>query len=99
MADFYGLGERAEYRSERTEADGVDNRVDGANWGGLADAADAADYEILDGADGADWSGRGGRGGGGRIGSSLEGRKGRTGKPGVGMPVDWADRLGCARPG
>ena len=39
------------------------------------------------------------RGGGGRIRSSLEGRKGQTGKPGAGVPADWADRLGCARPG
>ena len=48
---------------------------------------------------GADWGKRGKRGGGGRIGSSLEGRKGRIGKPGVGVPADWADRLGYARPG
>ena len=53
-------------------------------------------------ADGVDWGGLGGRGGrdgGGRIGSSLEGRKGQTRKPGVGVPADWADRLGCARLG
>ena len=29
----------------------------------------------------------------------LGGRKGRTGKPGTGVPVDWAYRSGCARPG
>ena len=29
----------------------------------------------------------------------MEGRKGRTGKPRAGLPADWADRLGCARPG
>ena len=63
-------------------------------------------------AEAADWGGRGGleqtgrtgadeadRADGGRIGSSLEGCKGRTGKPGAGVPADWADRLGCARPG
>ena len=48
---------------------------------------------------GADWGGRGGRAGRGRIGSSLEGRKGRTRKPRAGVLADWADRLGCARPG
>ena len=53
----------------------------------------------VDGTDGVDWGGWGGRGGGGRIGSSLEGRKGRSGKLGAGVPVDWADKLGCARPG
>ena len=31
VVDFYGLGERAEYRSERTEADGADSRADGAD--------------------------------------------------------------------
>ena len=60
VADFYGLGGRAKYRTGRTGADGAD-------WwtGGLADAAD---YGILDGVDGADygileradWGGRGG---------------------------------------
>ena len=43
VADFYGLGERAEYRSERTEADGADSRVDGADSivvGGIQDWAD-----------------------------------------------------------
>ena len=52
--------------------------------------------------DRADWGGRGGRGrrgGEGRIGLSLEGRKGRIEKPGAGVPVDWADRLGCAHLG
>ena len=39
VADFYGLGERAEYRSERIEADGADSIVlggiqDWADWGG-----------------------------------------------------------------
>ena len=84
-ADWGGRGGLG--RRRRTGADVADWRT-----GGLADAADAADYGILDGAD---WGGRGGRG---RIGSSLEGRKGRTGKPGAGVTVDWADRLGCARP-
>ena len=28
VADFYGLGERAEYRTERTEADRADSRAD-----------------------------------------------------------------------
>ena len=48
------------------------------------------------------WGGRGGRKRMGRrvaYGSSLGGRKGRIGKPGAGVPADWADRLGCARPG
>ena len=35
----------------------------------------------------------------GAYGSSLRGHKGRTGKPGTGVPADWADRLGCTRPG
>ena len=67
VADFYGLGERAEYRTERTGADGADGAdsiilggiQDWADWGGRVDAADAADYGILDGAD---WGGRGGQG-------------------------------------
>ena len=29
----------------------------------------------------------------------MEGRKGRTRKLGAGVPADWADKLGCARPG
>ena len=65
VADFYGLSERAEYRTERTGADGADSWADSiilggihdwADWGGRADAADAADYGILDGAD---WGGGG----------------------------------------
>ena len=40
VADFYGLGERAEYKTERTGADGVDS------W---ADVADGADSIILGG--------------------------------------------------
>ena len=51
VADFYGLGERAEYRSERTGADGADSQADGA------------DSIILGGIqDWADWGGRGGLG-------------------------------------
>ena len=79
--------------------------ADWGGWGGLGrmvqTGADGADWGRLGrtGADGADWGGRGRQGGGRRIGSSLEGRKGRTGKPGAGVPSDWADRLGCARPG
>ena len=70
-----------------------------------ADGVDRANRTGADGADGVDgavwsrWGKRGGRSGGGRIGSSLEGRKGRTGKPRAGMPADWADKLGYARPG
>ena len=66
VADFYGLGKRAEYKSERTKADGANSRVDGADsivlggiqdwadWGGLGrigGPTDAAGYEILDEAD------------------------------------------------
>ena len=43
VANFYGLGERAEYRSERTKADEADNRADGADsivLGGIQDWAD-----------------------------------------------------------
>ena len=29
----------------------------------------------------------------------MEGRKGQTKKLGASVPADWADRLGCARPG
>ena len=92
-----GLADAADYGIQ----DGADWGRRGADWGGrggLVDGrtgglADGADYRILDRAD---W---GGRGGGGRIGSSLEGRKGRIGKHGVGVPADWANRLGCARLG
>ena len=45
VVDFYGLGERAEYKSERTEADGADSIV----LGGIQDWADWVD-----------WDGRGG---------------------------------------
>ena len=45
VADFYGLGEWVEYRSERTEADGADSIVLG---------------KIQDFADWTDWGGRGG---------------------------------------
>ena len=31
-------------------------------------------------------------------GASLGGRKRWTRKPGAGVPTEWADRLGCARP-
>ena len=34
----------------------------------------------------------------GAYGAGLRGPKGRIGKPGAGVPVDWVDRLGCARP-
>ena len=40
VADFYGLGERADYRSERTEADRADSRadrVDSIVLGGIQD--------------------------------------------------------------
>ena len=46
VADFYGLGERAEYRTERTGADRADSRADGAEGadsiilGGIQDWAD-----------------------------------------------------------
>ena len=46
VADFYGLGERVEYRSERTEADGADSRANGADsivLGGIQDWTDWAD--------------------------------------------------------
>ena len=67
VADFYGLDERAEYRSERTEADGADSRADGADsivLGGIQDWADWADWrtqrtqgsmESWMGRNGADW--------------------------------------------
>ena len=32
VADFYGLDERAEYRTERTGADGTDSRANVADW-------------------------------------------------------------------
>ena len=32
VADFYGLGGRAEYRTGRIEADGADSQVNGADW-------------------------------------------------------------------
>ena len=40
VADFYGLGKWAEYRSKRTEADRADSRADGADsivLGGIQD--------------------------------------------------------------
>ena len=43
VADFYGLGKRAEYKTERTRADGVDNRADVADsiiLGGIQDWTD-----------------------------------------------------------
>ena len=47
VVDFYGLGERAEYRTERTGADGADGAdsiilggiQDWADWGERVDAA------------------------------------------------------------
>ena len=137
VADFYGLGEWAEYKSKRTEADGADGAdsivlggiqdwADWADWGGqgrrsgrsgvqnprrgrlgrtggLVDAADATDYGILDGVDcgrrgglgRTRWTGADGADG---ADGGLEGRKGRTRKLRAGVPVDWTDRLGCARP-
>ena len=88
----------------RTGADGADWGTGGRSGlrnrgrGGLGQTGQT-------GADRADWGGRGGLertcgwGGGGRIGSSLEGRKGWTRKPGAGVPAEWADKLGRARPG
>ena len=32
VADFYGLGERAEYRTEWTGADGADSQANVADW-------------------------------------------------------------------
>ena len=46
VADFYGLGGRAEYKTRRTRADGADNQTVGA---------DGADSIILDGADWAEY--------------------------------------------
>ena len=45
VADFYGLGERAEYKSERTEADEADSIVlggiqDWADWGRRGELGD-----------------------------------------------------------
>ena len=74
--------------------------MDGADWRTGRTRVDGVDWDGWGGvADGADWGGRGGWGGGGHIGSSLEGHKGRTGKPRAGVPADWADKLGCVRPG
>ena len=112
MADFHGLGERAEYRTERAGADGADSRADGVDsiiLGGIQDWTDwgrlgrtgrtTESWTGRTGADGADWGGRGGLGRRGAYGSSLGGRKGQTGKPRAGVLAGWADRLGCARPG
>ena len=92
VADFYGLGEWTEYRTERTGADGADSRVDVADWQtGWTERTQrsAESWTGRTGADGAE----------GGIWVKLGGRKGRTGKPGAGVPADWADRLGCARLG
>ena len=61
------------------------------------------------GVDGADWGRRADSGGLGRWGGGERmGRTGRTrrrgvwsrlGNPEAGVPADWADRLGCTRPG
>ena len=102
VADFYGLGERAEYRSEQTETDGADSIVLGgiqdsanwADWGGKADwrtggLADVAEYGILDGAD---WSGLGPTG---RTQRTTESWTGRTGVDGA----DWGGQGGLERTG
>ena len=44
VADFYRLGEQAEYRSEWTKADRADSRADGAD-----SRADGADSIVLGG--------------------------------------------------
>ena len=55
VADFYGLGGRAEYRTRWTGADGADSRADGAD-SIILDEADWADYKTgRTRADGADW--------------------------------------------
>ena len=78
VADFYGLGEWAEYRSERTGADSIvlGGIQDWANYG-ILDEADwgrrgglgrtIESWTERTGADGADWSGRGGWGGWGGV--------------------------------
>ena len=98
VADFYGLGERAEYRTEQTGADGADwpmgqTRRSPSYWTGQT-KADEADWGRRGGLG---WTRRTGRRG--AYGSSLGGHKGRTGKLGTSVPMDWADRLGCAHPG
>ena len=66
VADFYRLGGRAEYKTGRTGADGVDSIIlDKANW---------AEYRT--GADGADWW-TGGRSG---LRNTRWGELGRTGR-------------------
>ena len=52
VADFYGLGEWVEYRTERTGADGRNTGLSG-----VGRTSGLADYEILDEAD---WGIRGG---------------------------------------
>ena len=99
VADFYGLGGRAEYRTGRTGADRTDWWIGGRSAlrnprrnrrGGLVDwrtGWTTESWKARTGVDGADWGGRGGRGGGGRM-----GRRGVYG-------ADWEDRLGCVRLG
>ena len=70
VADFYGLGERAEYKIERTEVDGADSRADGADSIVLGVIQDWADWT--------DWGGRGGLADW-RMQRSTESWTGRTG--------------------
>ena len=65
VAEFYGLGERVKYKSERTGADGADWQTGGCSgvWnpgrsglGRTGGLADRVDYGILDGRTGG-WGG------------------------------------------
>ena len=81
VADFYGLGERAEYRTERTRADRAHSRADVADWRiGWTGRTPSywAEYRTRrTGADGADWGGLG------RLAHGADGANwGRRGGPG-----------------
>ena len=71
VADFYGLGKRAEYRTERTGANGAD--------GADSIILDMADSIILDGADWAEYRTRRTGQNTGLGGLGQTGRTGRTG--------------------
>ena len=105
VADFYGLGERAEYKTKRTGVDGADSRADWGGRGGQSGGRGGLHHTGRNiGLGGLGRTGRtaghsgrsrvrnlgwGGLGRKGRTGGLAEWRTSRLWNPGRGKLVDW----------
>ena len=92
VVDFYGLGERAKYRTERIGADGVDSRADVADWriGGRGKWRTPSYWTGRIGRTPSYWTGRIGRTGADGADWGKLGRMRRTGRRGA-YGADWTE--------